>query len=362
MSDHAGVLSIDFLIGFTIFMLAFIWVATMIPGLLIGLNAHTIDFDAVAYRTGVILVEDSGAVGPSAVGGYQGVFPWEFQPDTRDVARFGLAISKDTPNILNGYKTDRFFCATVFSYPNDYRKRAIFSDYSYLFNISLKETDPNRVRSVGNSPPDKYGYIRRDVKIKQASNATIDYQKIQAFGYTTTENVTSHQFSIILNTTELLNDNIRNPAYQINPFTDRIVINITGLMETRNTTIGIPLPPAPSGYNVTAVRFYQRTHGQTSLSSWGPGTQYQNFLYEDENTTSVLPPVDVRNNVTLIFEPGFFSTVLPNSDIFINLTFGMNELQPYLNNTQTQPFDYNYDPANVTQPQLKDAVLEVAVW
>lgn len=362
MSNHAGVLSIDFLTGFTIFMLSFIWVATMIPGLLIGLNAHTIDFDAVAYRTGVILAEDSGAVGPSAVGGYQGVFPWEFQPDTRDVARFGLAVSKDSPNILNGYKTERFFCQTAFAYPEDYQKRAIFGDYPYLFNISLKETDTNLVRSVGNTPPDNYGYIRRDVKIKQTSNATIDYQKIRDFHYNTTEEVTSHQFSIVLNTTELLNNKNRNPAYQINPFTDKIVINITDLDKTRNTTYVNPPKPVKSLYNITSVRFYQRTHGQTSLSSWGPGAQYQTFLYEDENTTSVLPPVDVRNNVTLIFEPGFFSTVLPNSDIYINLTFGVEPAQCYFNNTQTLPFDYNYDPANVTQPQLKDAVLEVAVW
>lgn len=362
MSDHAGVMSIDFLTGFTIFMLSFIWVATMIPGLLIGLNAHTIDFDAVAYRTGVILVEDSGAVGPSAVGGYHGVFPWEFQPDTRDVARFGLAISKDTPNILNGYKTERFFCATAFAYPEDYRKRAIFGDYSYIFNISLKETETNVVRSVGSTPPDNYGYIRREVKIKQTSNATIDYQKILDFHYNTTEEVTSHQFSVVLNTTELLNDKIRNPAYQINPFTDRIVINISDLDKTRNTTYVNPPKPAPSLYNITSVRFYQRTHGQASLSSWSPGAQYQDFLYEDENASSVIPPVDVRNNVTLIFEPGFFSTVLPNSDIYINLTFGTQPAQCYFNNTQTLPFDYNYDPANVTQPQLKDAVLEVAVW
>jgi len=362
MSDHAGVLSIDFLTGFTIFMLAFIWVATMIPGLLVGLNAHTIDFDAVAYRTGVILVEDPGAAGPSAVGGYQGVFPWEFQPDTRDVARLGLAVSKDTPNILNGYKVEQFFCKTAYSYPDDYRKRAIFGDYPYRFNISLNDTEMAMVHSVGDIAPDNYGYIRRDVKIKQASNATINSTKILAFGYTTTENVTSHQFSIALNTTELLDDKIRNPAYQINPFTDRIVINITGLEDTRNKTIFMPALPAPSGYNITSVRFYQRTHGQTSFSSWTPGTKYQNFLYDDENTTPVLPPVDIRNNVSLVFEPGFFSTALPNSDIYINLTFGMEEPQSYLNNTQTLPFDYNYDPANVTQPCLDDAVLEVAVW
>ncbi|HWS22487.1 MAG TPA: hypothetical protein VN227_07605, partial [Methanoregula sp.] len=90
MTDENGNLSIDFLAGFTIFMLAFIWVVSMIPGLMIGLQSYTIDYDAVAYRTGVILVEDPGwPVSP----------PWESYIDQQksNVTRFGLAISKDTP-------------------------------------------------------------------------------------------------------------------------------------------------------------------------------------------------------------------------------------------------------------------------
>jgi len=59
-SDDSGNLSIDFLVGFTIFLIAFIWVVSMIPGLLINLQGYTIDYDAVAYRTGVILTEDPG--------------------------------------------------------------------------------------------------------------------------------------------------------------------------------------------------------------------------------------------------------------------------------------------------------------
>ena len=84
--------------------------------------------------------------------------------------------------------------------------------------------------------------------------------------------------------------------------------------------------------------------------------------YIDGNSSPVRLPFPVENNVLLIFEPGFFATMDPTGTMFINLTFGMDPPQDYLNNTQTQPFDYNYDPAKVTQPQLKDAVLEVTVW
>ena len=100
MNKDSGALSIDFIVGFTIFLIAFIWVVSMIPGLLIGLQSYTIDYDAVAYRTGVILVEDPG---------WPASPPWESYNDFQkfNVTRFGLAISRDTPNILSEDKQVR---------------------------------------------------------------------------------------------------------------------------------------------------------------------------------------------------------------------------------------------------------------
>jgi hypothetical protein len=34
----------------------------------------------------------------------------------------------------------------------------------------------------------------------------------------------------------------------------------------------------------------------------------------------------------------------------------------FLNNTRSGPWDYNYNATEVTQPVLRDAVMEVAVW
>ena len=149
MTEDSGTLSIDFLVGFTIFLIAFIWVVSIIPGLLIGLQGYTIDYDAVAYRTGVILVEDPGE--PALP-----LFSWESQTKN-DVIRFGLTISKDTPNILSQNKVDKFFCSTVFSYPDDYQQRVIFGDYPYQFNISLTEFGRNRTWSVGDAMSGNYG-------------------------------------------------------------------------------------------------------------------------------------------------------------------------------------------------------------
>lgn len=370
MSDNSGALSIDFLVGFTIFTLAFIWVATMIPGLFLGLSSHTIDYDAVAYRTGVVLTEDPGATSTVVTDGS----PWEAQnPVTGkdNVARFGLAISKDSPNILNGEKVERFFCsttssspATAFFYPDDYRKRVIFGDYPYRFNISLKVTDTGQFWSVGDVVAEhhSYGYIRRDVKIKGSSNATI-------FANATPQpsdwNTTFKQYSLMIDSNELLSGKVRDPAYQIIPQKERIMINITNLTGSMNQS---PLVTA-SEVNLSWANFYIRYWGTNNLVSWP--IKYQNFTYEDGNTTPVNLPVSLKtdkadlSNVSLIFERRMFKDFAPDSTIFINLTFGIDPPQEYLNNTQSQPFNYTY-VANakgvITPPSLKDAVLEVAVW
>jgi hypothetical protein len=376
MTDSSGNLSVDFLVGFTIFMVAFIWVATLVPNLFLGLSAHGIDFDAVAYRTGVILAEDPGATPDGS--------PWELQPDTGkdNIERFGLAVSKDTPNVLSKTKVDRFFNTTAFTYPDDYRPRTIFGDYPYQFNISLHVVGESATRYIGNVTPDgSYGYIRREVKIKGLSNATINQGTIQKFHFNNTGydgNVTFHDFSMVINTSKLLHGNVTNPvtnpnndvAYNIDPRNDRIVITIEDLDQK---------PPQPSWpnsvglwptVNLTNVKFTQTRYGFPGLFPMGADLN-QNFIYVDGSLTPSNPPVTINKNVSFVFDQGFFSDADDTGAIFINLTFGVdthstNPLYPlgmeFLNTSGTQPFDYNYYPTNVTQPVLNDAVMEVAVW
>ncbi|MFA5330759.1 MAG: hypothetical protein WC342_00125 [Methanoregula sp.] len=357
MTDDAAVLSIDFLCGFAIFMVAFIYVATMIPGLLIGLQSKTIDYDAVAYRTGVILVEDPG-MDPS----------WEMEkyynngyPDyVHVVQRFGLALSRNDPNILSSAKVDRFFCSTFFLYPDDYHTRVIFGDYPYRFNISFKESGDNVTRSVGDTKPDGYGYIRRLVKVKSVSNATIGSATIQANGYIGKENVTQ-TFSIHLNTTKLLTSE-KDPAYQIDPRTEQIMINLTDLESCVNTS------PFVTDKRATLEDLYINKNNVEKVRPFDP----EIFVYVDGNPDPVTAlPVTVQNNLSIVFTPGFLedltteygvSSSLPYADLYVKLQFKPNEGDWYLNNTVSGPFEYDYNPKNVTQPVLKDGVLEVAVW
>ena len=135
----------------------------------------------------------------------------------------GLAISKETPNILSQDKVNRFFCSTVFSYPDDYQKRAIFGDYPYRFNISLLDVERNNTLYVGDSMSGQLwndSSSRADQGGKQRHDQPdyIDNHHYNNTYYDTSgDNATQHEFSILINNTELLNDKVRNPAYQINP-------------------------------------------------------------------------------------------------------------------------------------------------
>ncbi|HVP25217.1 MAG TPA: hypothetical protein VMS81_04475, partial [Methanomicrobiales archaeon] len=148
MKRESGQLPVDFLVGFTIFILSLIMVANFVPSLLVGLQRTTgIDYDAVAYRTGVVLVEDPGEPAGIPIGRDPMEFsttadwrPWEFRDSKDQIARFGLALTRDTPNILSINKINRFFCTTLFddrfgSATNDYRSKMLFSSYQYGYNV-----------------------------------------------------------------------------------------------------------------------------------------------------------------------------------------------------------------------------------
>lgn len=361
MTRDSANLSVDFLVGFTVFIIAFIWVVSMIPGLLIGLQAYTIDYDAVAYRTGVILVEDPGEPALPQV-------PWELN-DKKDVVRFGLAISKDTANILSQDKVNRFFCQTVFSYPDDYQERAIFGNYPYRFNISLWDIGENKTLYVGDSLPGSYGTIRRLVQIKGTSNATINANST-LYNYKSGDNETQHEFTIVINNKELLEGNVRDPAYQINTAREPILINITDLRSTM-------YPDRKDCFNIRLAKIYAKDEDHTPIHLVNdPVIDGVSRHTETETDYAALP--FVKDNISMALDPTF----LPWSNypqVYITLTFnlepdftdttcgalllGTDPIQGsrFFNNSLISPFDYNYDPSNVTQPMLRDAVMEVDV-
>ena len=343
-------LSIDFVIGFTIFMIAFIFVATMMSGLLINLQSQSIDYDAVAYRTGVMLAEDPGE---PYFPGYLDRPYWHllyFPTDRADVERLGLSIGRNVPEILQEAKVERFFNwlpsddenKDVLYYPDDYRQKIIFGDYPYNFNITLKEIGGDeRYWDVGHEPPEAYGYARRAVLIKKPCFADIDV--IQ-------DTTTSTILNIHMIIPQLFDPAI-NPAHTINPIQENVNINLQNFIKvTRLQKIELISIPEDDPTDLSDI-FYSSNYPETD-----PNTIR---LYVDD--TEYLSPysVDLTNNTRILIERGFFQKhgfteeygEVRFGEILINLTF-------------TKPVsEGNYfEFGNIAHTPLVPAVLEVKIW
>jgi hypothetical protein len=139
------------------------------------------------------------------------------------------------------------------------------------------------------------------------------------------------------------------------------MINLTNL----NSTLWVKRPPVnpATKISLTGINVYVQ-HGNTlSLANtW-------KIPYIDGKSVSQVPPWPVIDNISLMIDPYNFSIMSAGySNVYFNLTFnlmnnaGTSANGSFLNNTFSGPFDYNYNGANVTQPQLDDAVVEVAAW
>ncbi|WP_067046862.1 hypothetical protein [Methanofollis ethanolicus] len=344
-------LSIDFLAGFTIFLLALIVAAGMVPGMLAGLQSATIDDDGVAYRTSVILAEDPGWWFDEFT--MTGNSRWEGETTAMDrVKRMGLAASRDTPNVLSMGKIDAFFNET--SYQNDpdfYRKTVFFSDYPYSFNIGLNLTEAGSIpRTLGDPIPEgDHGYIRRAVMVKESKPVTIDFlDEAVKSNYIINDVATEKIFRVSLNFSELL---ARDPAYRIDPFSDRIEIRLDHIDETFNIAAGA------TSATLKDVRLYR---GNTWVPPAIPDGKSQLKIDAIEISGPVANE-KVTENISLVLEPGFFSGKASETSMMeVRFTFANTDIPPaswtYIDGT------YGYNYTNIQIPNLKPAVLEVAVW
>ena len=340
-----GVLSLDFLAGFTIFMLALIMVLSMVPGLLAGLQSSGIDYDAVAYRTGVILAEDPG---------WPADPPWELcdRDHKDDIQRMGLAISKETPNILLSTKIERFFENASqdnrFFTPEDYRSKAIFGDIPYSYNFSLNISSPDgnyALKQTGDPLPPGYGYIRRVVKIKELGAAEI--KGAEAFPYwTDSPEMPTQMFTVQLNFTQLLNSSI-SPAYRIDPRAEPVNVTITNFNVYHNSTGG-DMVLRKIGFQTTGsfdMPFYYEKIDNDSYT-----------LHIDGAPQNLTPGAEIKDNISLVLKPAATSLFPLDQSSTLNIRFTFENT----NITGTHLYDYNLE--NVTRPNLKTGILEVAIW
>lgn len=375
MSDRtfheSGILSIDFLAGISIFVITLILAATMISGLLISLQTKKIDYDAVAYRTGVILVEDPGE--PNTQFNYLTITEsdqWEFigYDQKNKIRRFGLTLYKSTPRVLAEQKVRSFFNKAQFpraqfSDLSEYRDRMIAGDYPYNFNVRLKIIGGDSYE-VGDTfdPHSAYGYIRRVVLVKNQTGAEVDLNP-----YYINDFPDSNSFYVNMTYGWLLNQT-RGPQYWIEPPKEDISVNLVNVGSIRN------LSQASDVIVLENIRmtFDGRLLDGTEVS--GVDLPYRNFTAEiDGNLFNFTWPsgagnlTNVNEAINITFPAGYFIPPSAYAEItLIRMNIRYEFAPGTVNLSQTTHF-YEYIPDSVgspgfSPPHLTPAILEVRVW
>ena len=349
MIGDSGQLSIDFLIGFSIFMITIIATATFASGLLAGLQSKSVDFDAVAYRTGVILAEDPGQ--PNAFPGVvvlDRINEWEFvgRSQKDSVLRFGLSNYKSTPLIFSPTKMESFNNSAIYDVPADYQTRMIFGSYPYHFNVTVSTLDGTVLSQVGEPLTyySTYGRIRRVVLVKESGEAVFD-----AGGYVYSPPDTL-PFHIYIRSAELL-DARRGPTYWIDPMKEELRVNLTDL--------------SAAAVNGTDVTLYSLSFSYYSNISGAYISPPGNSLLPYATTDKGASMNRIEDYVYLEIPAGFFigkvSEIAGNQvTIRLNYDFGSTG-----NFNATNPLQASYAtplPGPPPRPELVPAIMEVRIW
>jgi len=346
------------MIGISIFLITLIIAATMISGLLVGLQSRTIDYDAVAYRTGVILVEDPGE--PNAMFNYKTLGPddqWELIDfDRRElISRFGLTLYKSTPRVLSQEKVDNFFSGQ-YSNP-EIQERIIFGSYPYRFNVAYKEIGGASSPSVGDpyGADSAYGYIRRVVLIKKPIPADIGMS-------TNYGPAVDGKFRVELDYTKLMNldkdPDYLAPQFWIEPPKEKIPINLKNV-DTIKSTSNLPR------LNSIRIEF----EGQNPDGTVATGELPVAVVATIDETTKhtfdwpVSNPVDVGSSVNIIFDKEYSIPTYSYAGIAVTKMYVVYEFDPssvIISNTNI--YRYPEGIIGYQMPTLQPAVLEVRVW
>lgn len=181
---NAGQSNIDFLFGLMVFMTAFLYVLTTVPGLFIPYQSNSVDLSSVSYRTSTLLAEDPGCfIGSNNMPQSQ----WEVPENLPFLARIGLASSKSSPNQLSIDKVRAL--DTQVPYETSRDKLGLKNTVSYDYNLtierigSLSQGTNRIVLSKGPVPVDgNVESIVRPVLIDEGKRLFIDGGNLSATG------------------------------------------------------------------------------------------------------------------------------------------------------------------------------------
>jgi len=329
-------------------------VINIVPGLFVGIKGADIDYDAVAYRTSVILMEDPGS--PSDPG-------WEYleSSDKSDIERFGLSLSSESPAILSEKKVTGFFNQGNFEFTDgDYRDLAIFGEIDYNFNISLKVTDGPVYYAGSPVPGTGYGYMRRLGLIRNTPSAEIDCGEYNTSTVDVNTTSVNTGISFLFDYDEIINAEIP-VEYRINPLSESAAFDIMNFSSSLNIS-------DVSSVKLTKVRYYKdgslvplnydRFENDTYLFS----VDGVNYTMGSDLSADDIDLLNSDNISYLMFPPTPFSSQADSElKVVMNITYefsGNSHDHSYISGDFVYGYGYDY----VAEPYLTPVVLEVAIW
>lgn len=340
------------------------------------------------------MLSDTASLGEFPIGGTPLIGfdyrTWELRVDKDQVSRFGLALMRDTPNILSINKINRFFGGTTFSYStalgkglddNDYRTKLLFSTYQYGYNITLqnispmKPGEPKLMLMLGQPYPAGYGYIRRYVVIKQNSNgAAINLDQRPEFNATREDEV-NQKIWVRLDGSVFYNNSIDTP-FKLDLQREPLIINISGLHTVLNNSAYNPSPMAIGTFQtakLTAITFSGLGPPSIDLTNFiqscGQGMCVDLSVDGNNQPFPLTGGVDVTDKINLSANYIDANYLNKASDLVVTFTFQDFRPGTEIPNSVPEPhtlvngeYLYDYNPANVTQPFLSTGMLEVGIW
>ncbi len=139
--DDDGQMTLDFLLGLVIFMMAVLYLATAIPGIFMPYQSNAVDLSSVAYRTSALLVEDPGYYIPA--GSSSGSTQWEMRDNIDNLSRIGLASSKSMPGAISLKKINALGDNVTYERSRDKLGLNNTVPYDYSLEISWIDGDGN---------------------------------------------------------------------------------------------------------------------------------------------------------------------------------------------------------------------------
>ena len=176
LSDE-GQISLDFVFGLGIFMIALVYLVTAIPGIFLPYQSNAVDLNSVAYRTSALLVEDPGwYIQPGFLNGTK----WEDPDNIAYVSRIGLASSRSTPDVisLDKIKALNESLSNFVPYDISLNKLGLNNTVKYDYNLTILWTDASGTQyklQKGPSPgTNTVDSIQRDVLVDEGKRLLVE--------------------------------------------------------------------------------------------------------------------------------------------------------------------------------------------